>query len=217
MARRQASPPSSAIEVTEDPFDGFQPIDWNARAMQEDQQKELLKDQPASRVKPKQLEKILGHWDAILKACESGYELHQIAKSIGVSNATLGNFLTENPAARKALVQAKMKPRDLCVRTILAAAKDGQWLPAAWWLERTCWHEFAKPEVKLQLMDRASNQTESVQTFGGKTLAELNKELREQHSGNPQFQRALEQIRSSTEADGSDVVSPPVADDNPEG
>lgn len=223
MARRKASAPGrvtarlQGIDVTQDPFDGFEPIDWQTKEVDEKKRADLLRSREASRVKPKQLEKILGRWDAILKACESGYELQQIAKSIGVSSATLGNFLAENPSARQALVQAKMKPRDLCVRTILNAAKEGQWLPAAWWLERTCWQEFAKPEVKLQLLDRATNQNEVQQTFGGKSLAEINKELREQYSGNPQFQRAMEQIRDETAEAGSNMGDAEQPDDRPEG
>jgi hypothetical protein len=70
-------------------------------------------------------------------------------------------------------------------------------------LERKHWQEFAKPEVSLQLLDRAEGQNEVVQTFGGKSLAEINKELREQHGGNPEFKRVLDKI----DAEGDEIKS----------
>lgn len=217
MARPRASAPGNEIDVSQDPYEGFDGIDWEPSETAASKAKRLTKDPRASTLKPKHLDKILSRWDAILAACESGYDFSQIAKSIGVSNATFGKFLAENPEARQEIVRAKMKPRDLCVRTILQAAKRGEWLPAAWWLERTCWQEFAKPEVKLQLLDRANNQNEVQQTFGGKTLAELNKELREQYNDNPDFKRALEQVAAQTAENGPIVDDGQRADDRPEG
>jgi len=164
------------------------------------------------------VEKLINsQWKTILKAAENGYEFATIAKAIGVSEKVWAQFLAKHRAHRQQLIQAKLKPRDLCVQVILNAAKDGQWLPAAWWLERTCWQEFARPEVRLQLMDRENNQTEVVQTFGGKSLQQLNKELREQHGKNPQFRTAIEQSRPAVEEIRSELGNGPVADDSSEG
>lgn len=160
---------------------------------------------------------IQSQWPNMLKAAENGYEFSTIAKAIGISERTFQQFMQKNPAARQQLVQAKLKPRDLCVAVILNAAKSGQWLPAAWWLERTCWQEFARPEVKLQLMDRQMNQSEVVQTFGGKSLQQINQELRDKYGENPNFGRAVERSKDAVAKVRSELGSGGDADAGPEG
>jgi hypothetical protein len=161
--------------------------------------------------------KIESNWDKCLKAAKNGYEFQTIAKSIGVSERSFTYYLSKNPAKKQEIVNAKLAPRDLCVQVILKAAKSGQWLPAAWWLERTCWQEFARPEVKLQLMDRVMNQNEVVQTFNGKSLQQINEELRKDHGENPKFQRALESGSVEVDENGSQLDSGKSADFSTEG
>lgn len=158
---------------------------------------------------------ILENWPNLIKAAENGYEFNTMAKALGVSERWFYKFLSQNPDRRAELIQARLKPRDTCVSVILNAAKSGQWLPAAWWLERTCWQEFARPEVKLQLMDRMLNQNEVVQTFNGKSLQQINSELREKYAENENFQRTLErsspkveQIRAELDTEGNGSAGP---------
>jgi hypothetical protein len=102
------------------------------------------------------------------------------------------------------------------VQVILNAARSGQWLPAAWWLERTCWQEFARPEVKLQLMDRMNNQNEVVQTFNGKSLQQINQELREKYQDNAKFQQATERVSEKVDAVRSELGTGGNGNDSPE-
>ena len=155
------------------------------------------------------------NWHNLIKAAENGYEFNTMAKALGISERWFYKFLSKHPEKRAELVQARLKPRDTCVSVILNAAKSGQWLPAAWWLERTCWQEFARPEVKLQLMDRMLNQNEVVQTFNGKSLQQINAELREKYAENENFQRAnqrsssaVEQVRAELDTEGERGTGP---------
>lgn len=157
------------------------------------------------------------NWDKCLKAANNGYEFQTIAKSLGIGQRTFALYLKRNPKRKQQLIEAKLAPRDLCVQVILNAAKAGQWLPAAWWLERTCWQEFARPEVKLQLMDRVMNQNEVVQTFNGKSLQQINQELRQQHVENPNFQRAIGRSQPQVDEVRSELDSGGAADPDSEG
>lgn len=208
MARRKASVPSVAgpkVNLTKDPFaDEVDYIRWTPSPIDPERKAKLLKSpRPGTKVKPKSIETILSQWDNILKACEKGYEYPAIAAAVGVTRGQFNAFIYDYPAVRYELARYKLKARDLCINIILNAAKRGDWLPAAWYLERKHWQEFAKPEVSLQLLDRAEGQNEVVQTFGGKSLAEINKELREQHGGNPEFKRVLDKI----DAEGDEIKS----------
>lgn len=208
MARRKASVPSvagSRVNLTKDPFaDEVDVIRWEPKPIDPELREKLLKvKRPTSKVKPKNITTILSHWDNILKACEKGYEYTAIAAAIGVTRGQFNAFIYDYQNVRAALSRAKLKARDLCVNIILNAAKRGDWLPAAWYLERKFWQEFAKPEVSLQLLDRAEGANEVVQTFGGKTISEVNKELRELHAGNPEFKRVMDKV----EATSKEIVS----------
>lgn len=199
MARRKASVPSVAgpkVNLTKDPFaDEVDYIRWVPGQIDPERKEKLLKyKRVGSKVKPANVNKILSHWDNILKACEKGYEYSAIAAAIGVTKGQFNAFIYDHSNVRSELARYKLKARDLCINIILNAAKRGDWLPAAWYLERKHWQEFAKPEVSLQLLDRAEGQNEVVQTFGGKSLTEINKELRAQHGGNPEFKRVLDKI-----------------------
>ena len=156
-------------------------------------------------------------WPNVLKCAENGYEYTTICKAFGWSLRTFMRFLQHNPDKKKELAQARLAPRDMAVQVILNAARKGQWLPAAWWLERTCWQEFARPEVKLQLMDRVLNQNEVVQTFNGKSLAQINSELREKYAQDPNFQRSVEYSRSQVAAVRSKLDNDERGDNSPEG
>jgi hypothetical protein len=169
-------------------------IDYMARTPAKG--KKVNGDQRAFRA----IQTIEENWPNILKAAQNGYEMQNIAKAVGVGERTFYKFLRRNPNKKTELVQARLKPRDTCVQVILNAAKNGNWLPAAWWLERTCWQEFARPEVKLQLMDRMMNQNEVVQTFNGKSLQQINQELREKYGDNEGFQRATERVQDGVNA-----------------
>lgn len=208
MGRRKASVPSVAgpkVNLTKDPFaDEVDYIRWVPVPIDAERMDKLLKyKRPGTKVKPKNVNTILSHWDNILKACEKGYEYSTIAAAIGVTKGQFNAFIYDFPNVRSELARYKLKARDLCINIILNAAKRGDWLPAAWYLERKHWQEFAKPEVSLQLLDRVEGQNEVVQTFGGKSLAEINKELREQHGGNPEFKRVLDKI----DAEGNEIKS----------
>lgn len=199
MARRKASVPSvpgRAPIVTKDPFaDEVDVIRWTPAPIDPELREKLTKTKRRDmKLKPKNLEIILSHWSSILKACEKGYEIPAIAAACGVTRGQFNSFVMGFPNVRSEMAKAKLKARDLCVNIILNAAKRGDWLPAAWYLERKFWQEFAKPEVSLQLLDRAEGTNEVNQTFGGKTLAEINKEMREQYGNNPEFQRVMEQV-----------------------
>lgn len=204
MGRRKASVPSVAgpkVNLTRDPFaDEVDYIRWVPSPIDPERREKLLKyKRVGSKVKPASVEKILSQWDNILKACEKGYEYSTIAQAIGVTRGQFNAFIADHSNVRSELARYKLKARDLCLNIILNAAKRGDWLPAAWYLERKYWQEFAKPEVSLQLLDRAEGQNEVSQTFGGKTLAEINKELREQHGGNPEFKRVMDKIDAESD------------------
>ena len=142
-------------------------------------------------------------WPNLLKAANNGYEFASMAKAIGISLRAFQVYLKRNPGRKHELVQGRLKIRDTAIGVILKAAKNGNWIPAAWLLERLYWQEFSKPEVRLQLLDRAVNQTEVSQTFGGRSLQEINKELREVHGKNPDYKRTIEHSQACTTEDGT--------------
>lgn len=169
-------------------------------------------------LKPGSVAAILdSQWDKCLKAANNGYEFQTIAKTLGISHRAFLYWLKKHPKRKQQLIEAKLAPRDLCVQVILNAAKAGQWLPAAWWLERTCWQEFARPEVKLQMLDRVMNQNEVVQTFNGRSLQQINQELRQQHAENPNFQRAVGRNQPQVDAVRSELDTGGTADSDSEG
>ncbi len=155
-------------------------------------------------------------WPKVIKAAHNGYEMQNIAMAIGVSYRCFYKYLKKYPERKRELTEARFKPRDTCVQVILNAARSGQWLPAAWWLERTCWQEFARPEVKLQLMDRMNNQNEVVQTFNGKSLQQINQELREKYQDNAKFQQATERVSEKVDAVRSELGTGGNGNDSPE-
>lgn len=194
MARRKASTPSVKTDLTRQPIED-DVIDWVPEPMEASDAKAITSRRKiGGKCKQRSIDTILSQWKNVMRACKKGYEYPMIASAIGVTRGQFNCFVAEFPEARRLLSQFKLQPRDVCINVVLNAARRGDWLPAAWYLERKHWQEFAKPEVSLQMLDRAESQNEVVQTFGGRSLAEINKELREQHHGNPDFQRALEQI-----------------------
>lgn len=204
MPRPKGSGRSSPKEATELAPIEEDVIRWIPKPPSEETIRELTgRRKGNNKCRDRSIKTILSQWESILKACQRGYEYPTIANAIGVTAGQFNNFVTEFPEARKQLSQARLYPRDFCLGVVLNAARRGDWLPAAWYLERKHWQEFAKPEVSLQLLDRAESQNEVVQTFGGKPLSQINQELREQYHGNPDFRRALEQIT----AEGNEIVS----------
>lgn len=198
MPRSKASTRSTGTKGDLSPLEE-DVIRWRPEPMPEAEKQSLLGRRSANRkCKQRTIDTVISQWKNVLKACERGYEYPTIAGAIGVTRGQFNAFVTEFPEARKILSQARLYPRDFCLGVVLNAARKGDWLPAAWYLERKHWQEFCKPEVSLQLLDRAESQNEVVQTFGGKSLSQINQELQEQHHANPDFQRALEQIHAES-------------------
>jgi hypothetical protein len=136
--------------------------------------------------------KIRNHWAKIIESAKMGYEIGAIAKAIGVHRKTLWLYMKSNPQRKVDFDNAQNATRDLCVNVILDAAKKGNWIPAAWWLERTRGMEFAKPEVKLQFWDRQMSNDQVEQRIAGKTLAEISSELSKQYQSNDNVQKYVD-------------------------
>ena len=136
--------------------------------------------------------KIRNHWAKIIESAKMGYEISAIAKAIGVHRKTLWLYMKKNPQRKVDFDNAQNATRDLCVNVILDAAKKGNWIPAAWWLERTRGMEFAKPEVKLQFWDRQMSNDQVEQRIAGKTLAEISSELTKQYQSNDNVKKYVD-------------------------
>ena len=136
--------------------------------------------------------KIRNHWAKIIESAKMGYEISAIAKAIGVHRKTLWLYMKKNPQRKIDFDNAQNATRDLCVNVILDAAKKGNWIPAAWWLERTRGMEFAKPEVKLQFWDRQMSNDQVEQRIAGKTLSEISSELSRQYQGNENVKKYVD-------------------------
>ena len=136
--------------------------------------------------------KIRNHWAKIIESAKMGYELGAICKAIGVHRKTLWMYMKNNPQRKIDFDNAQNATRDLCVNVILDAAKKGNWIPAAWWLERTRGMEFAKPEVKLQFWDRQMSNDQVEQRIAGKTLSEISSELSRQYQGNENVKKYVD-------------------------
>jgi len=148
-------------------------------------------------------ERIEKQWPNLILAANNGYEFASMAKAIGISLRAMQIYLQRNPERKRELIQGRLKIRDVAIGVILNAANKGNWIPAAWLLERLYWQEFAKPEVRLQLLDRVTNLTEVSQTFGGKSLQEIGNELREVHGENPNYKRRIEQSQVCASENGA--------------
>jgi hypothetical protein len=151
------------------------------------------------------------NWDKIVQCCYRGWTYKAICMSLGVSPMALVMYFKRHPDRKKILDNARMRLQSDMVDVLVASAKSGRsnsWLPACWLLERLFWTQFAKPEVKVQLMQMEQNTNETVQTFGGKTLEQLAREMRTLHAGNPHFEQAVESLKKESkriEADGIPV------------
>lgn len=145
-------------------------------------------------------------WPEVLEAARMGYELSAIAKALGLHRITLWKYMKKYPEKKREFDNAQNVIRDLCVNVILDAAKKGNWIPAAWMLERTRGMEFAKPEVKLQFWDRQMANDQVEQRIAGKSIAEISEDLKKQYQGNDNVQKYLDRSRGySAVEDGSNV------------
>lgn len=143
-------------------------------------------------------------WPQILSASRNGYTLQEIAAVLSINRLTLNNYLNRFPSKRAELFSAKYELRDEMLEVIINAAKRGNWLPAAWTLERLFPATFARPEVKLQMYDRMVNKDIVEQKIGGKSLDEVRKELEEQYKGLPDARRFFHNTTGSgSGGDGS--------------
>ena len=147
----------------------------------------------AAKKELKGVPKIKSQWPKVLEACRLGYELTAICKALGLHMRVLQRYLQHNPDKRREIIEAQNSPRDECVNAVLNAARKGQWVAAAWFLERTRGMEFAKPEVKLQYWDRMMSQDQVEQKIAGRTIDELRdeftKELKEHKKIEQQYFR----------------------------
>jgi len=140
------------------------------------------------------------HWDKILKCCYNGWSFKAIGKAIGISSQAMSMYFKRNPEKYELLANARMRLHDEMMDVLVAHAKSGRsnsWLPAITILERLFWTTWCRPEVKIQLMQLEQNSNETVQTFGGKTLQELAREIRQTHANNPNFQKAVEKLQGT--------------------
>ena len=140
------------------------------------------------------------HWDKILKCCYNGWSFKSIGKAIGISSQAMSMYFKRNPEKYELLANARMRLHDEMMDVLVAHAKSGRansWLPAITILERLFWTTWCRPEVKIQLMQLEQNSNETVQTFGGKTLQELAREIRQTHANNPNFQKAVEKLQGT--------------------
>jgi len=140
------------------------------------------------------------HWDKILKCCYNGWSFKAIGKAIGISSQAMSMYFKRNPEKYELLANARMRLHDEMMDVLVAHAKSGRansWLPAITILERLFWTTWCRPEVKIQLLQLEQNSNETVQTFGGKTLQELAREIRQTHANNPNFQKAVEKLQGT--------------------
>lgn len=153
---------------------------------------------------------ISNDWPKILKAIGNGYTLTEICNVFGHNRNTMQTYLNANAHRMKELQEAKYKTRDDMLQVILDAAARGNWIPAAWFLERVFPHTFAKPEVKLQMYDRLVNNDVVQQKIGGKSIEEIATELKLKYGDNENVQRFFSDA-------GTGPTAGSVRDNKPEG
>lgn len=149
---------------------------------------------------------ISNDWEKILQAVSNGYTLREICSVFNINSNTLGTYLRRNEHRMAEFQRAKYKTRDDMLKVILDAAAKGNWIPAAWFLERVFPHTFAKPEVKLQMYDRLVNNDVVQQKIGGKTIDEIATELKLKYGDNENVQRFFSDAGagSNTGSNGND-------------
>lgn len=153
---------------------------------------DLTPDEMATKRKKKgypQRKIIANNWDKILKAIGNGYSNVEICNVFGICRKTYYSYLQDNPHRKAEIERARYNTRDEMLQVILDAAAKGNWIPAAWFLERVFPHTFAKPEVKLQMYDRLVNNDVVQQKIGGKTIDEIATELKLKYGDNENVQK----------------------------
>lgn len=98
--------------------------------------------------------------EALLKVCEGlryGLPLKTAAHCAGLSYSTLRRGVQDNPDWREAVAVAESLAVARAVGTVNAAAEDGTWQAAAWWLERRHPEEFGSDRRLIRQLERTLN------------------------------------------------------------
>lgn len=109
---------------------------------------------------------------AILVAIRQGNTLTNAARQAGVSYRTLCRWRALSVTFNHAVEKAEAEAEGLFVNDIAAAARDGSWQAAAWWLERRRTGEWRKPADRLELTDIRRAAEETAAEIGKPELAD---------------------------------------------
>jgi transposase-like protein len=118
----------------------------------------------------------------LLAALEAGDTRTAAAASVGVHIHTLSRWLVENEQLRDAVEVAESRAEHNYLGVIAKAAADGNWQPAAWWLERRKWRDYAKRErvdVTIEMRHEMERLAEQYGVDAGAALAEAERILAE--------------------------------------
>jgi hypothetical protein len=118
----------------------------------------------AQETRPRQTEQLHpANSEEVIESLELGLTMKYACLANGVTAETFNNWQADHPELAQIAAEAKARFIQAHLHNIKNVAREGQWTASAWLLERCQSEEFARPEVKIQMLqvnaaaDKAAN------------------------------------------------------------